>query len=271
MLITAKESKEFIESKAPGFKPDIALVTGSGLGGATPVLSNKVTIPIASIPHIPRTTVPGHEGQVVLGQANGKNLLVLNGRFHLYEGHTPDAVTYPVHLIDVFGIKTMICVNAAGGINPRFKPGDLMMIEDHINFTGVNPLSGGVNGSGSLKFVDMTQAYSSRLLDKLTLASDRAQIPLWRGVYLATTGPSYETPAEIKAYAWMGADAVGMSTVPEVIVARYHNIEVVGISCISNLGAGISSRKLSHEDVLAVSRSSQDNLRKVLTELLAIL
>jgi purine-nucleoside phosphorylase len=271
MLTTAKESKEFIESKAPGFKPDIALVTGSGLGGAAPALTNQVTIPYTAIPHFPRITVPGHEGQLVLGSAHGKNLVVMNGRFHLYEGHTVDAVTFPIHLLDALGVKTIICINAAGGINPRFKPGDLMMIEDHINLTGVNPLSGGVNGNGGLKFIDMSQAYSSRLLDKLVIAGDRAQTPLWRGIYLATTGPSYETPAEIKAFAWMGADAVGMSTVPEVIVARYHNIEVAGISCISNLGAGISGKKLSHDEVLAVTRAAQENLRKLLGELLAII
>jgi purine-nucleoside phosphorylase len=152
MLTTAKDSKEFIESKAPGFKPDIALVTGSGLGGAAPVLANQVTIPYTAIPHFPKTTVPGHEGQLLLGSAQGKNLVVMNGRFHLYEGHSVDAVTYPIHVLDAMGVKTILCINAAGGINPRFKPGDLMMIEDHINLTGVNPLSGGVNGNGGLKF-----------------------------------------------------------------------------------------------------------------------
>ncbi len=270
MIATVKESKEFIESKLAGFKPDIGMITGSGLGDAIPALTNPIVIPFTDVPHMPRTSVAGHEGRLIAGSAAGKNLLVMNGRFHLYEGLSVDDVTYPVHVMDAFGIKTLIMINAAGGINPRFKPGDLMAIEDHINFTGVSPLRGGVNGSG-IKFTDMSQAYSTRLLDKLINVAERIQMPLWRGVYLATIGPAYETPAEIKAFAWLGADAVGMSTVPEVMVARYHNIEVAGLSCISNLGAGISGRRLSHEDVLSVCRASQEKIRALLTEFIGVL
>jgi glycosyltransferase involved in cell wall biosynthesis len=171
-------------------------------------------------------------------------------------------------VVDSLGIKQLIVTNAAGGINPRFNPGDLMLIEDHINFMGVNPLIGGTNGN---RFIDMTQAYSSRLREKLVTAAEKLKIPVWNGVYLATAGPSYETPAEVKAFAWWGADAVGMSTVPEVIIARYHNIEVAGISCITNLAAGISSKKLSHDDVIKVGLSVQDKLGKLLTEFLASL
>jgi purine-nucleoside phosphorylase len=146
-----------------------------------------------------------------------------------------------------------------------------MIIEDHINFMGVNPLLGGLNENGGVKFIDMTQAYSTRLREKLDTAAEKLQLPIWRGVYLATTGPSYETPAEIKAFAWIGADAVGMSTVPEVIIARYHNIEVAGISCITNLAAGITNKKLSHEEVLEVGKATQDKLGKLLGAFIATL
>jgi purine-nucleoside phosphorylase len=196
--------------------------------------------------------------------------MVLSGRFHYYEGRSLAEIIYPIHVVDALGVKALIVTNAAGGINPQYKPGDLMVIEDHINFMGVNPLIGGVNGNG-VKFIDMSQTYSPRLREKLDAAAEKLQIPIWRGVYLATTGPNYETPAEIKAFAWIGADAVGMSTVPEVIIARYHNIEIAGISCITNLAAGISSKKLSHDEVLEVGRASQEKLAKLLTEFAGML
>lgn len=265
-----KETKDFIENKLAGFKPEIAIVTGSGLGGLTDSLTNPVTVAYKDIPHFPKPTVPGHAGQLVAGTVAGKNVLVLSGRFHLYEGRTVAEVVYPIHVVDALGVKILVLTNAAGGINPTYKPGDLMIIEDHINLMGVNPLLGGVNGNG-IKFLDMTQAYSARLREKLDIAAERLQMPIWRGVYLATTGPTYETPAEIKAFAWLGADAVGMSTVPEVIVARYHNLEVAGISCITNLAAGISSKRPSHEEVLAVGQAVQAKLTRLLTEFVSLL
>ncbi len=270
MATNLKETKEFIEAKLTGFKPEVAIVVGSGLGGIADLITKPVVIPYKDIPHFPKPSVPGHAGQIVCGQLGNKNVLVLNGRFHLYEGRSLEEVVYPIHVIDALGVKTLIITNAAGGINPSFNPGNLMIIEDHINFLGVNPLLGGVNGSG-IKFTDMTQAYSTRLREKLDAAAEKLQIQIWRGVYLATPGPSYETPAEIKAFAWIGADAVGMSTVPEVLVARYHNIEVAGISCITNLAAGISSKRLSHDEVLAVGAATQEKLAKLLTEFIGML
>jgi purine-nucleoside phosphorylase len=180
-------------------------------------------------------------------------------------------VVYPVHAIDSLGVKVLLVTNAAGGINPQFNPGDLMLIEDHINQFGVNPLVGGINGDSGVRFLDMTSAYSTRLREKMENVAEKLQIPLRRGVYLATLGPSYETPAEVKVFAWQGADAVGMSTVPEVILARHHNIEVLGISCITNLAAGISSRKLSHEEVLEVGKATEGKLVKLLGGFLAAL
>jgi len=270
MASNIKETKEYIESKLAGVKPDIAIVVGSGLSGITKAIANPITIPYAQIPHFPQPTVAGHAGELVVGTWANRRVLVLSGRFHYYEGRSMAEVTFPVHVADALGVKTLLVTNAAGGINPCFKPGDLMLIEDHINFMGGNPLIGGVNGSG-VKFVDMTQAYSTRLREKLETAAEKLQLPLRRGVYLATTGPSYETPSEIKAFAWLGADAVGMSTVPEVIIARYHNIEVAGLSCITNLAAGITSKRLSHDEVLTVGAATQDKLAKLLTEFIGTL
>jgi purine-nucleoside phosphorylase len=271
MMANVKETKDFLEAKLDGFKPEVALVVGSGLGGITQGVAKPLVVPYTDIPNFPKPTVAGHAGQMIFGELAGKKLMVLSGRFHRYEGRTPAEITYPINVVDAFGVKVLIVTNAAGGINPQYKPGDLMVIEDHINQMGFNPLTGGMNGDGGVKFIDMSQAYSARLREKLDAAAEKQGIHIWRGVYLATPGPSYETPAEIKAFAWIGADAVGMSTVPEVIVARYHNIEVAGISCITNLAAGISSKKLSHDEVLEVGRIAQVDLAKLLTEFIGSL
>ena len=270
MIPTVKESKEFLEAKLAGFKPEIALIVGSGLGGVAGMVTKPVTIPYADIPHFPQPSVAGHAGQMIFGELAGKRLMVLSGRFHYYEGRSLTEIVYPIHVLDALGAKILIVTNAAGGINPTFNPGDLMIIEDHINFMGINPLIG-LRENGGIKFLDMTQAYSTRLREKLDAAAEKLQAPLRRGVYLAGTGPTYETPAEVKAFAWLGADAVGMSTVPEVIMARYHNLEVVGISCITNLAAGISGKKVSHEEVLEVGKVAQVKLAKLLTEFVGML
>ena len=269
MMPNVKETKDFLEAKLAGFKPEIAIVIGSGLGGVSSGITNPIVVPYTEIPHFPKPTVSGHAGQMIFGELASKKLMVLSGRFHFYEGRSLAEITYPIRVLDALGVKILLVTNAAGGINPQFNPGDLMIIEDHINFMGVNPLVG-LNGNGGVKFIDMTQAYSMRLREKLEAAAERLQQPIRRGVYLATTGPSYETPAEIKAFAWIGADAVGMSTVPEVIMARLHNIEVVGLSCITNLAAGITSKKLSHEEVLEVGKGAQTKLAKLLAEFLGM-
>ena len=270
MLANVKDAKDLLESKLAGFKPEVALITGSGLSGVAGAVTKPVTIPYAEIPHFPQPTVAGHAGQMVFGEWAGKRVMVLSGRFHLYEGRTLEEVVFPVHVVDALGVKVLLVTNAAGGINPTFNPGDLMVIEDHINHLGINPLIG-CRETNDVKFLDMTQAYSTRLREKLDVAAENAQIPLRRGVYLATTGPSYETPAEVKAFAWAGADAVGMSTVPEVILARHHNLEVAGLSCITNLAAGISSKKLSHDEVLEVGKIGEAKFVKLLTEFLGLL
>ena len=257
--------KEFLQEKLNGFKPEVALIVGSGLGGVTSALTKPVTIPYADIPGFPQPRVAGHAGKLLAGELGGKRLLIFSGRFHHYEGRPVSEIVAPANAADALGVKILIVTNAAGGINPTFNPGDLMIIEDHINMLGINPLI------GEPAFVDMTTAYSTRLREKMETAAGKAELRLRRGTYLATGGPSYETPAEIKAFGWLGADAVGMSTVPEVIMARFHNIEVAGISCITNLAAGISSKKLSHDEVLEVGKASETKLAKLLTEFLTLL
>ncbi|MEI6082801.1 MAG: purine-nucleoside phosphorylase [Verrucomicrobiota bacterium] len=254
--------KEFLESKLTGFKPEVALIVGSGLGGVTAALTKPVTIPYTDIPGFPQPRVAGHAGKLLAGELGGKRLLIFSGRFHHYEGRPVSELVAPVKVAAALGAKTLIVTNAAGGINPTFNPGDLMIIDDHINLMGINPLI------GEPTFIDMTQAYSLRLREKLATAGGPS---IRRGVYLATAGPSYETPAEIRAFGRLGADAVGMSTVPEVIMARYQNIEVAGLSCITNLAAGISGKKLSHAEVLEVGQASQAKLAKLLTEFLGLL
>lgn len=271
MMASIKESKEFLESKLAGFKPEVALIVGSGLSGAVDAMEKPLKIPYGDVPNFPKTSVTGHAGEMRFGEWGGKKVMALCGRVHLYEGRSVAEVVYPVHVVDALGVKVLVVTNAAGGINPQFNPGDLMLIEDHINHLGVNPLVGGVNNEGGVKFLDMTQAYTARLREKLEKTAEELQIPVRRGVYAATLGPSYETPAEVKAFAWQGADAVGMSTVPEVILARYHNIEVLGLSCITNLAAGISAKKLSHEEVLEVGKAAQGKLGKLLSGFFAAL
>jgi len=263
-MANVKETKDFLESKLAGFKPDIALMVGSGLEGIAKDIAKPIVISYTEIPHFPKPTVAGHTGQMVFGELAGKRLMVLSGRLHYYEGRTLAEIVYLVHVVDALNIKLLIVTNVAGGINPQYNPGDLMIIEDHINLMGINPLIG-MADNGSVKFADMSQAYSTRLREKMDNAAEKLQMTVRHGVYLATTGPNYETPAEVKAFAWIGADAVGMSTIPEVIVARHHNIEVAGISCITNLAAGITSKKPSYEQVLAVGAAAQDKLGKWLT------
>jgi len=189
MISYLKETKDFLESKLAGFKPEVALVVGSGLGDIAQSIVNPVVIPYTDIPHFPKPTVAGHAGQMIFGTLGTRKLMVLSGRFHYYEGRTIAEIVYPIHVVDSLGVKVLIVTNAAGGINPQYNPGDLMVIEDHINHMGVNPLLGSLE-NGGVRFVDMTQAYSGRLREKLDTAAEKLQMLVRRGVYLATPGPS---------------------------------------------------------------------------------
>ncbi|MBI5683984.1 MAG: purine-nucleoside phosphorylase [Verrucomicrobia bacterium] len=266
------EAKTAIESKSNGRKPAIGIVLGSGLGSFAEKLEDAVKIPYGGIPGFRPTSVPGHAGQLLIGAFRGKTLAVLQGRSHIYEGCTAAEVAFPIRALGALGVKTLLTTCAAGGINSQLRVGSLMAIEDHINFTGENPLISRNSHEGeAVKFLDMTQAYSSRLLEKLTVASDKLKLGLRRGVYMAVSGPNYETPSETKAMAWLGADAIGMSVVPEVLVARHLGMEVAGLALITNLAAGIGGRRLSHEEVLETTRKVSENFVKLLEEFIASL
>lgn len=230
-------------------RPQLGLILGSGFGGVTEALHGAETIPYSDLPGFPPTAVGGHAGQAILGQLGGTPVLVLSGRAHFYEGHAMEAVTYAVRTLAAFGITDLLLTNAAGGIDTRFRPGDFMVLTDHINFMGANPLRG-PEIPGLPHFVDLTQTYDRRLSALLREAAKVSKLRLREGVYVAVCGPSYETPAEIRAFARLGADAVGMSTVPEAIVARQCRLRVAALSCITNLAAGRGQQPLSHAEVL---------------------
>lgn len=239
--------------------PAVVLVLGSGLGGLADEIQDPVRIPYEEIPAFPRSTVAGHAGALVAGILAGVEVVAMQGRFHLYEGWEPAEVANPLRALAALGAGTLVLTNAAGGIRPGLRPGDLMLIADHINLMGRNPLVGPVL-PGEERFPDMSEPYDSelrRITEELALAGG---IALETGVYAAVLGPSYETPAEIRMLARLGADAVGMSTVPEVIVARALGLRVLGISCITNLAAGLGSTPLSHQEVMEVGAQVRDRL-----------
>jgi purine-nucleoside phosphorylase len=241
-----------------GDPPKIAIVLGSGLGSFAESLANATVVPYGDIPHWPPSAIIGHAGNLVAGTAAGKRVLALSGRAHFYEGHDLRTVTFATRVLGRLGVKTLILTNAAGGINLRFGQGALMVIDDHINLLGTNPLIGPNESRFGLRFPDMSDVYSRRLR---ALADDAARatgVPVEHGVYVAVTGPSYETPAEIRAFRTLGADAVGMSTIPEAIVARHMEIEVLGISCISNMAAGILPQPVTAEEVIETTNRVRD-------------
>jgi purine-nucleoside phosphorylase len=235
--------------KITKLRPKLAIVLGSGFHHVLAGLNVDKKIPFAKIPGFPKPSVSGHAGELIFGQLGGTPVLVLNGRAHFYEGHPMERVTFPVRVMAAFGVRDLLLTNAAGGINKRFRAGDFMVLTDHINLMGANPLRGPAI-PGFNRFVDLTDVYNVGLSALLFCAGKGLKLKLCRGVYLAVSGPSYETPAEIRAFARLGVDAVGMSTVPEAVVARQCGLRVAAISCITNLAAGISREKLSHAEVL---------------------
>ena len=234
--------------------PDVAIVLGSGLGGFASSLGNALSIPYGDIPNWPDANVVGHEGRLVIGEIAGRCVAALSGRAHFYEGHDLRTVTFATRVLGMLGVKTLILTNAAGGINTAFAPGDLMVIDDHINLLGSNPLVGPNDERFGVRFPDLTHVYSPRLRRVADDTAAAQGIALRHGVYAACHGPSYETPAEVRYLRLIGADAVGMSTVPEAIVARHMGIEVLGISCITNFAAGVLPEPLNHGEVLETAQ-----------------
>lgn len=244
-------------------RPVLGIVLGSGFGGVGSRVELVRRIPYAEIPGFPAAAVQGHTGELLLGKLAGVPVAVLSGRCHFYEGHSMENVTFAVRTLAALGVTDLLLTNAAGGINRRFRPGDLMALTDHINLMGVNPLRG-PQSDGLPRFVDMTRAYDAGLRDTLKRAAKARRISLKEGVYLAVSGPSYETPAEIRAFATLGADAVGMSTVPEAIAAVQCGLRVAGISCITNVAAGLGSKGLDHAEVLETGDSVREKAADLL-------
>jgi len=253
------EAASYVRARVPVL-PDVAVVLGSGLGGFAGGLARAVTIPYTDIPHWPASRVAGHAGQLVIGSVGAKTVAALAGRAHYYEGHDMGTVVFGTRVLGSLGVKTLILTNAAGGINTAFGQGALMVIDDHINLFGSNPLIGPNDDRFGPRFPDMTEAYSKRLRAIADEVSREQGQPVAHGVYVGVHGPSYETPAEIRFMRAIGADAVGMSTVPEVIAARHMGVPVAGISVVTNHAAGLSRHRLSHQEVEEVAARVRDRL-----------
>ncbi|HUQ47082.1 MAG TPA: purine-nucleoside phosphorylase [Gemmatimonadaceae bacterium] len=264
----ASIAADVIRSKAGGEPPVLGITLGSGLGGLAGDIKEAVVIPFAEIPGFPTATVIGHAGSVVVGGLADKRVVALAGRFHMYEGHSPQLAAFPVRVMHALGARTYFASNAAGGIRKDLTAGDLMIIEDHLNLTGVNPLTGPVEINDD-RFPDMTAPYDDELRDLLKACAKRIGLPVKEGIYAWLPGPSFETKAEVRMLAGLGADAVGMSTVPEVIVARAMGMRVAGMSCIANAASGIGVTPVLHSDVLDVTAKAAVGFQALVREFVA--
>ncbi len=248
--------------------PKVAIVLGSGLGGLTKIMDIVEEIPYAEIPNFPVSTVKGHKGTLIFGRINQVDVVVLNGRFHYYEGYPMETVTYPEMVFAGLGIKILILSNAAGGMNPTFQVGDIMLIRDHINFFGTNPLIGPNDDTLGPRFPNMSEVYSRRLRKIAHQKAKEQQIHLQEGVYIGVTGPCFETPSEYKAYYLLGADAVGMSTVPEAIIGAYRGMEIFAFSVITDLGVVGQVMEATHEEVLQAAKTAEPKMIKLIYEMM---
>jgi len=266
---TIDQAMHYVKDRVPG-EVQNGMILGSGLGLIADEVQERVVIPYADIPGFPVSTIPGHRGEVIFGKLDGRQVLIYSGRFHYYQGYSLQDITLPVRLAARLGVKNMIITNACGGINKAFNAGDIMIIRDHINLTGNNPLVGIDTAVFGTPFIDMSDPYDEKLRKAVhQLASENSHIgKLQEGVYIAVTGPSYETKAEISFFKRIGADAVGMSTVHEVIVCRQESIRVIGISAVSNMAAGIQQQPLSHQEVLDTTAKMSSRLILLIKELL---
>jgi purine-nucleoside phosphorylase len=275
------EASSFLQSRIGNLRPQIGIVLGSGLGAVADSVAEPVVVSYAEIPHFPQSTVEGHSGRIVAGLLGGAPVVIMQGRVHFYEGYAPLEVTFPMRVLGALGVRAVVLTNAAGGIAEGYRVGQLVALADHINMMGWNPLAGeneprfgfrtasGLRFPASgLRFVDMTEAYSKRLRALAAEAAAAEGFPLAEGVYLAVSGPSFETPAEIRAFRTLGAMLVGMSTVPETIVARHMGLAVLGISCVTNLAAGLGATHLSHEEVFEAGRQVEHRLARLFLRLI---
>ncbi len=253
--------------KITKYTPKIGLILGSGLGSLADKIENAIKIKYEDIPHFPKSTVEGHAGQLVIGELAGKTVVAMQGRFHFYEGYTLQEVTFPVRVMIGLGVESLIVTNAAGGVNTSFEPGDLMIITDHINYTGQNPLMGENLDELGPRFLDMSNAYDKRYIDIAKDSANKQGVDIKTGVYTWFAGPTYETAAEVKMARILGGDAVGMSTVPEVIIANHQGVKVLGISCITNMATGILNQPLNHEEVVETSMRVREDFGKLILDI----
>ncbi len=267
MLQKIKQTAEFLLNKVPN-RPEIAIILGTGLGDLVSHIEEKVEIPYNEIPNFPVSTVESHSGKLIFGTLGGKQIMAMQGRFHYYEGYNMQEVTFPVRVMKAFGIKTLFLSNASGGMNPSFEVGDLMVINDHINCFPEHPLHGKNYDELGPRFPDMSEAYSRRLVKLAIEIGKENNVKLQKGVYVGTSGPTFETPAEYRRFFLMGGDAVGMSTVPEVIVAKHGGMEVFAISVITDLGVVGIVENVSHEEVQIAAAAAQPNMTFIMKEVI---
>ena len=251
-------------------RPTVGMILGSGLGDFADTLEDRVSIPFSQIPNFPTPTVPGHAGALVFGRKQGRDVVVLQGRIHYYEGLPQQELTLPVRVLAALGVKTLVLTNACGGVNLSYTPGDLMLIADHINFSGANPLIGANLDAFGPRFPDCSDIYTGSLRSAIKEKAAEAGMMLQEGVYAMYSGPNYETPAEIRMFRILGADVVGMSTVPEALVAAHCGMDVVGISCITNMAAGVLPQKLNHQEVMEVAARVHDKFQSLLDLVLTV-
>jgi purine-nucleoside phosphorylase len=263
-----QETVQAVRQRAGGLTPRVGIILGSGLGAFADGFERKTVIPYQDLPHFPHSSVPGHAGRMVLGLVGGEPVVAMQGRVHSYEGYSSMQVAFPARVLCALGIRALVVTNAAGGINTQFAPGDLMAITDHINLSGWNALTGPNDDRLGPRFPDMSRAYAPSLRELLLESSQRTQVPLRQGVYVMVAGPSYETPAEIRMLRTLGADAVGMSTVPEVVAAGHMSVPVAGISCITNLAAGVGDKPLTHDEVAETANRVAGIFSRLLTDFL---
>ena len=262
-----KVAADYILEKS-NYKPELALILGSGLGAIADTIKEAEYYNYSEIPGFPVSTVEGHAGRLVIGKLEGKVVVAMQGRFHYYEGYNMQEVTFPVRVMKLIGCEKLIVTNAAGAVNANYTPGDLMIITDHINFSGANPLVGRNLNEFGTRFPDMSDAYDKALRVEVKKIASSLGMELREGVYAMFSGPTYETPAEIRMARTFGADAVGMSTVPEVIIAKHSGLQVVGISCMTNMAAGILDQPLNHEEVMETSEKVRANFIKLMQNII---
>lgn len=264
----ASEAARYVLAKAQGRSPRAAVVLGSGLGGVADAINDAIEIPYDEIPYFVTSTVQGHAGKLIMGSCDGVDVVLMKGRVHFYEGYAMEEVTLPVRVFNVMGIRTLVLTNAAGGAAPHLKPGSLMAITDHINLMGENPLRGANDERFGPRFPDLTSVYTPAYLEAAHEVAREIGVVLAEGVYMALRGPSYETPAEIRMMRKLGADAVGMSTVPESIVARHCAMNVLAISCITNVAAGLTASEINHTEVMEVGERAGKQLAELIVRVI---